>query len=224
MVLRVLTVGLAVAGCDAVTVLARADEAEAARAVRSLEGEQIAARAIRTGRAVDVEVPRAQLAEAVRVLRRDSTCPAAPTPLVGAEADARTRREQALAARLEATLRDLPDVSSARVQITLPAPAAFDVSPGRPRAVAVVRTGASTPDDATLRGLVTAGVEGLRPEDVGITHLPAATPRPPRYAWVGPFAVAPTSASGLRAALAGGLVLVAGLSAALLRRGLVRST
>lgn len=216
--------GLALAGCDAVTVLARVDEAEAARAVRSLEGEQIPARTLREGREVTVQVPRAQVADAVRALRRDPACAPPSSPLLGTEADARTRREQALASRLEETLRALPGVSSARVQVTLAPPGDFDVAAPRPRALAVVTVGPGAPDDGALRALLAAGVEGARAADVQVARVPRSPPGAPRYAWVGPFAVAPSSAGTLRAALAAALVVVAGLSAALLRRALARAT
>lgn len=224
MVLRVLTASLALAGCDAVTVLARVDEAEAARAVRSLEGEQIPARSVREGPEVFVQVPRAQVADAVRVLRREPACPPVSSPLLGAEADARTRREQALSARLDETLRGLPGVSSARALVTLPPPAGFDVAAPRPRALVVVSARDGAPDDGALRALVAAGVEGMRADDVRLTRLPVAPIGVPRYAWVGPFAVAPASAGGLRAALAVTLAAAAALSAALLRRAWRRTT
>lgn len=215
---------LALAGCDAVTVLARVDEVEAARTVRSLEGEQIPARTVREGREVFVQVPRAQVADAVRVLRREPACPPVSSPLLGTEADARTRREQALSVRLEETLRGLPGVSSARVLVTLAPPADFDIAAPRPRAVVVVGGREGIADDGALRALVAAGVEGMRVDDVRVTHAPTASMDRPRYAWVGPFAVAPASAGGLRAALAAALLVVAGLSAALLRRAWTRAT
>jgi type III secretory pathway lipoprotein EscJ len=215
---------LALAGCDAVTVLARVDEVEAARTVRSLEGEQIPARTVREGREVFVQVPRAQVADAVRVLRREPACPPVSSPLLGTEADARTRREQSLSARLEETLRGLPGVSSARVLVTLAPPADFDVAAPRPRAVVVVSGREGMADDGTLRALVAAGVEGMRADEVRVTRVVDASAAPPRYAWVGPFAVAPASAGGLRAALAATLAAVAGLSAALLRRAWRRTT
>ncbi len=215
---------LALAGCDAVTVLARVDDAEAARAVRSLENEQIPARAIPDGREITVQVPRAQVADAVRVLRREPVCSPASSPLLGTEADARTRREQALSVRIAETLRALPGLSSARVQVTLPPPGDFDVTAPRPRAAVVVGVRPNAPDDTALRALTAAGVEGMRPDEVAVTRVALPAAEPARYAWVGPFAVAPSSAGALRASLAASLVVVAGLSAALLRRALARAT
>lgn len=215
---------LALAGCDAVTVLARVDDAEAARAVRALENEQIPARAIPDGHEITVQVPRAQVADAVRVLRREPVCSPASSPLLGTEADARTRRETALSARLEETLRGRPGVTSARVVVTLPPPADFDVAAPHPRALVTVHTRAGAPDDGALRALIAAGVEGMRADEVRVTRLESRSNAPTRYAWVGPFAVAPSSAGALRAALAATLAAVAGLSAALLRRAWRRAT
>lgn len=196
MVLRLLIAALALGGCDAVTVV-EGDGAEGALDALRRAGVSAEAR----GRAV--VVPGAEVARAVEALRaHDVAAPQPDRPLLATETEVRGRREATLGARAAAMLRELQGVRAARVTVALPPPAAFDATVAEaPRAMVALTVNDAAFDPSRARATVAATVTGMRPDDVRVALRVEPGAPPPRFEWVGPWAVAPSSARSLRAAM-----------------------
>lgn len=231
MVLRVLErVALApivLLGCEGVTVVRGSDPARVEAAQSALAGAGVAATRLDDGAGASrLVVDRERVGAAVEALTAGCGPGAAleepSAPLLGAESDARTRRERALAARLASALQSLPGVLRARVLVSLPAPAPFDAdaSPGA-RALAVLLVRGDLADaERRARRAALAALHGLRDDALRIEVHEAPAAAPATLHAVGPFAVAAASAGPLRVTLAALLAALAALSGALLRRTL----
>lgn len=196
----------------------------AGESLRALQRANVPAVARGEGR---VEVPASEVPRAVDALCGSATdLPAAlrDRPLLATEPEVRARRELALGASIAAALRELDGVRAARVLVALPAPAPLDreVSPP-PRALVSLRRDPTSPiDEARARAIVAASVDGMRPEDVRVEVRTTPPPRATGVAWVGPFAVFPSSAGPLRGALLTLLATNVALATTLLYGGLRR--
>jgi type III secretion protein J len=122
----------------------------------------------------------------------------------------------------EKTLEGVDGVLSARVHLNVPAPEPLsDATPARTTASVLVEHRGATPPltEGEVARLIAGGVPNLKPQDVVVVTV--ARPVPPRapeseLTHVGPIAVARGSMRVLQLALAGLVVLVAGLTAATL--------
>lgn len=228
-------------GCD--VVLARGlSEERASTLAAALDRQGVAARAVRepSARAMRLEVAREAVPAAVTILVQEDRGEASQPPAevepswLETRSQERMRRGRELAAELARTLERMPDVVEARVHIQLPA-----ASAGLPEAqlapaasALILRTQAASSHAAAARLLIAGAVPGLAPETVRVieTVRPAKVARPPQFAHVGPFAVASSSATGVRAGMIASLLLHMILASLLLapalrrlwsRRGLV---
>ena len=166
-------------------------EAEARRAVAALVRAGVVARGEPDGRGFTVRVAEGDVARAVVALH-DAELPRREEPgfaeawgdrsLVATAAEERARAAQATAGELARTLESLDGVLDARVHLALPAADASGEAPRRPTASVLLRyEPAERPlDEAQVRALVAAAVEGMRPEDVTVVFVRrAARARPP---------------------------------------------
>lgn len=177
----------------------------------------------------DLTVPRSDQARAWDLVQAHNLPkPPAPTldelypssSLVPSPLAERARLDAATSRRLEGSLLALEGVLDARVHLVQPAPS-LGRAPEPPSASVLLRatTAAPLPSDAELQGLVAGSVEGLRPERVSLLVQRASTPAlAPDASWasLGPWRVAPTDLTPLRALLGGGLALVLLQSAGIL--------
>lgn len=167
------------------------------------------------------EVPRAFDALCDRVGASSELPPALrDRPLLATEPEVRARREHALGLTLAATLRELPGVRAARVLVSLPPPPPLDQDlAAHPRALVSLAVDRAAPVEVSrVQGLVAAAVDGMRADDVRVDLRPAHPAPPATVAWVGPFAVYPSSAGRLRATLLALLATNALLAGILLHR------
>jgi type III secretion protein J len=232
----------AVAGCHA-PVAVDLDETESHALVTALADRGIAARAIPSGGSSGatrfrVEVGRGDAERALSLVAernpgRDSArglrAAYGEAGLVPTPTETRARLALATAEELRATLEAVPGVDSARVQLALADQAGIPLDaappPGKASVALTPEAGDERiPPDGELRALVAAAVEGLAPEHVTIVRTAPREARPRaavELTWLGPMAVATSSAPALRAVLGGALALNVVLGAvviALVRR------
>jgi type III secretion protein J len=142
--------------------------------------------------------------------------------LVPSEAAENAELAAGISGELERSLESIDGVLSARVHLSIPAPAMVrDSAPARGSAsVLLEHRGATPPVSAdSVQRLVAGGVAGLLPSDVAVVMVPRATfvgSASSDFAHVGPIAVARTSVRRLQAALAVLVAVVALLAAATL--------
>lgn len=211
--------------CDA-SVASGLDEPQANAIVEALARAGISAQKRRGAGADDttheVRVAADALPSALAVLR-DEALPRRDPPglgdvfgraaLVPTPTEERARLAAALSGELATTLQHLDAVREARVHVALPATTDLRLEPTaeRPRPEASVLLevveDVPAPSDDDLRRIVAGAVDGMEPADVAIVRVVAPTRSPDRQASqlasVGPFRVAPASAPGLQALLAG---------------------
>ena len=213
---------LALAACSS-TVRSGLREPEADALILALDEAAIGATKER-GRGAstfDVEVPRADLAAALRALESHGRLEPAqpgfsevlgPPALVPTPSEERDRRALALAGELAQTIEQLPGVARARVHLAPPAARpALDAPPGTWRAALVVQRRAGQPalDEGALRSVLQGALDPLPAANVAIVQTEAAAPRRGEWTRLGPFTVAQRDAPALRATLAGALALSA---------------
>ncbi len=144
--------------------------------------------------------------------------------LVPSEAAENAQLAAGISGELERSLESLEGVLSARVHLSIPAPATAiirDPAPTRGSASVLLEyRGATPPISAdSVERLVAGGVAGLLPSDVAVVLMPRpilAGAGPSDFAHVGPIAVARASVKGLQAALVALVALVAVLAGATL--------
>lgn len=110
----------------------------------------------------------------------------------------REQRERALAQRIEPLLRALPEVAAAAVDVKLPeaSETALNRPLPPPAVVLVLRLRAPGPSDASLRNIAAAVVPGATLSIVRRVDAPV-----PKLVTLGPFQVAASSFTTLRATL-----------------------
>ena len=217
---------LAAAGCRA-TVLRGLDEAQADQVVAALDAARVAATKARDASADDasaayrVEVPAAEVSDALRALQARGLPRPAPSGLdaleqslglVATPEEERGRLARAAAGELARSLMRLPGVLDARVHLASSGPATALDRPAAPSTAGVLLLRAARSeavDEARVRALVAASVPGLTPAAVTVMQSEAApaAPSPPRMTAIGPFSVAAGSAPQLRAVLVAALLL-----------------
>lgn len=218
--------GVLLAGCEEVPLLTGAAEGEANRAVAALDRAGVAAHKSGAAGQWTVSVARDDVARAVTSLG-DESLPRREAPgvaetyassgLLRGVAEEALRAEHARAGEIARTLGALGGVVEARVHVAAPESDALSGDDGgaRPRASVLLRCNSGEVDTATVQRLVAGAVAGLRPDDVAVV-VTRARPRAERagavLATVGPFAVARSSAAGLRATLAGLIAAVAAMA------------
>ncbi len=120
--------------------------------------------------------------------------------------EARQRVLARTAVRLEQTLRLLPDVLAARVQIGQAdaSHAQLDETLPKPRMSAWLKLSGPGPRDETVRALLASAVPEISPETIHIARQRQAPPQasPPALHEVGPFRVTADTAPWLRVLLA----------------------
>jgi type III secretion protein J len=221
---------LALAACSA-PVATDLDENEANELLLALEERGIAAQKepVRGAGLFEIRVASRELSDALRALD------AAELPrereggfdellgessLVPSATEERARYLAAVSAELARSIERLPGVTDARVHLSVPERARFSEAPvAAPRGSVLVRHREGESVDAErVRALVCGAVAGLSRADVEIVDVvvPEREQAPPRFAYVGPIAVAPGSAPLLNALFLGSLALHALLALALI--------
>ena len=133
--------------------------------------------------------------------------------LVPTATEEQARYVAALGGELSASIETMEGVLDARVHIALPDRRRVSLDDSQPQArasVLIKYRGESPPyDDAAIRALVSGAVQRLSTDDVAVVGVstPVLSTTARRLVSVGPFTVTRGSASGLRMALAGALVL-----------------
>lgn len=227
-VLALLLCGLLL-GCTGV-VRSGLSEEQASALLLALDDSAIVANVEQSGPrgSYEVRVPRAALADALRIARDQRALsvaqPAfadvyAERPWVATPAEERARQAFATAGELARSIQALPDVHRARVHLTPPEPRpALDAAKGTWRASLLVQRAAGTPpiDEDALRGLLQGAVPELPAANLTIMQSELARARRAEHAQVGPFTVAKRDAPLLRTTLAGALALNALLAITLI--------
>ena len=227
---------LAVAACTT-TLHGGLDDDDAAAIVSALDRRGIGAVREREPRGTErIEVASGDVTRALAILREEGL-PRDDAPgfdalfgepaLVPTPDEERARLVAAQAGELERSIESLDGVISARVHLAV-APTgvrALDAAaePGRAAVLVRARAGA-TIDEGAVRALVAGGAPDVAVDAVRVVVVPGApeAESEPVLATVGPFAVSPGSALGLRVALgvllASNAVLAVALVVALARR------
>jgi len=149
----------------------------------------------------------------------------ADTSFVPTYAEGRALLARATSERLERLLAALPQVVTARVHVTVIDDSRLPLDRPRPspRVSAWLLLDGTGPSDADLMTLLSSAAPDLEPSDIRIVRQFEATrsagPLQAKLAEVGPFRVAPRSASGLRLLLGALLTVIVLLSSAVLWRG-----
>jgi flagellar M-ring protein FliF len=159
------------------TLVSGVDPAETGKITTALSERGIKHELQNNGTAVGVE--KAQVSEA-RIALAETGLPATSKPgfelfdeqkLGASEFEQRVTYQRALEGEVARTIGEVDGISGAQVQLTLPEDELF-VDEETPTTAAVLLSGASDLDPATVRGiarLTASSVEGLKPDDVTIT-------------------------------------------------------
>ena len=134
--------------------------------------------------------------------------------LIPTATDERARQAAAVGGELGRSLENVQGVVRARVHIALPEreALALDEQAPAPRASVLIthRSGRDpAPGEASVQALVAGAVDGLEADHVTVVFAPSepASARRPNLVWVGPIAVSRGTATPLKAALGGALLL-----------------
>ena len=211
-------------GCKT-TLRSGLSEHEANEIMLALDGAQIAASKVAAQGAdrarFAVQVPAAEVAQALRVLEREKL-PQAEAPgfeqlyaessLVATPAEERARWAAATAGELSRSLERIAGVADARVHLALDTSArALDAPEPAAKASVLIRrrSGAAAVDEAAVRVLVAGAVDGLSPDRVSVLQALSDSGAPPKPSWVrvGPISVTRASTFALKALLGGALAL-----------------
>lgn len=185
----------------------------------------------RQGEGFRVTVPPGEVPRALSILREEGL-PRRIEPglsevfsegaLVPTPTEERARLTSALAGELSRSIEAIDGVVHARVHLAIPESrtVALDDVPSAPRASVLIKHRGRKPPykPENICALVAGAVHQMSPDDVAVVGVPTAAStvrRGPRHAYLGPIAVTQDSAPLLKGTLAGALVLIAGLAAAL---------
>jgi type III secretion protein J len=215
---------LVAAGCKA-ALRSGLSEHEANQITLALDGAQISASKVAgpgaDGARYAVQVPAAEVAQALRVLEREKL-PQREAPgfeqlygessLVATPAEERARWAAATAGELSRSLQRIAGVADARVHLALDTSArALDAPEPAAKASVLIRrrSGTAAVDEAAVRALVAGAVDGLSADRVSVLQVPSESGATPKPSWVriGPISVTRASTFALKALLGGALAL-----------------